>query len=179
MDVGRGGSSPLGARPPPKRTYGSKQGSRRLFGTNHRTTTVGKSSVGSQQESSGSTPHAELEDGRPNAGEACRSNGLMPQQSAVRFGGAVGGGARSAEDIFRLIRAAGEGGEGGRTSAIALAQACKSRETRKAMLSNAGDILSELTSVMLASLQAGRGDQHHDKATEHGLAVAMFVLSKD
>ncbi|CAN0221885.1 unnamed protein product [Ectocarpus sp. 8 AP-2014] len=47
------------------------------------------------------------------------------------------------------------------------------------MLSNAGDILSELTSVMLASLQAGRGDQHHDKATVHGLAVAMFVLSKD
>ncbi|CAM9416844.1 unnamed protein product [Ectocarpus sp. 4 AP-2014] len=181
MDVGRGGSSPLRARPPPKRTYGSKQGSRRLFGTNHRTTTtgVGQSSVGSQQESSRSTPHAELENGRLNAGEACRSSGLMPQQSAVRFGGGVGGGARSAEDIFRLIRAAGEEGDGGRTSAIALAQACKSRETRKAMLSNAGDILSELTCVMLASLRAGRGDQHHDKAIVHGLAVAMFVLSKD
>ncbi|CAM9298700.1 unnamed protein product [Ectocarpus sp. 13 AM-2016] len=181
MDVGRGGSSPRGARPPPKRTYGSKQGSRRLFGTNHRITTteVGKSSVGSQQESSRSTAHAELENGRLNAGEACRSNGLMPQQSAVQFSGAIGGGARSAEDIFRLIRAAGEGGEGGRTSAIVLAQACKSRETRKAMLSNAGDILSELTSVISASLRAGRGDQHHDKATVHGLAVAMFVLSKD
>ncbi|CAB1099400.1 unnamed protein product [Ectocarpus sp. CCAP 1310/34] len=103
----------------------------------------------------------------------------MPQQSVVRFGGAVGSGARSAEDILRLIRTAGEGGEGGRTSAITLAQACKSRETRKAMLSNAGDILSELASVMLASLQAGRGDKLHDKATVHGLAVTMFVLSKD
>ncbi|CAM9100510.1 unnamed protein product [Ectocarpus fasciculatus] len=191
MEGGPGGSSPLGARPPPKRTYGSKQGSRRLFGTNNRTTTtttttatttttgVGKSSAGSPEESSRSTPPAELKNGRLHAAETCRSSGLMPQQSAVRFGAAVGSGARSAEDVFRLIRDAGEGGEGGRTSAIALAQACKSRETRKAMLSNAGDILSELTSVMLASLRAGRGDQHHDKATVHGLAVAMFVLSKD
>lgn len=181
MDVGRGGGSPLRARPPPKRTYGSKQGSRRLFGSNNRTTTtgVGKSSVGSTEESSRSTPPAELENGRLDTGETCRSSGLMPQQSAVRFSGAVGGGARSSEDILRLVRAAGEGGESGRTSAIALAQACKSRETREAMLSNAGDILSELTSVMLASLRSRRGHQHHDKATVHGLAVAMFVLSKD
>lgn len=99
----------------------------------------------------------------------------MLQQSAGRYGGAVGGGVHSAEEITQLVHAAGQGGEGGRTAAIALAQACKSRETRKGMRANAGGILGELTRALSVSLETEGGDE----ALVHGLAVAMFVLSKD
>lgn len=186
MDVGRGRGS-AGGRPPPKRTYGSSQGSRqtsRKVGQLH--AIRGDSSsilpAGSSAKLSSSvkstlqstTPallQPELTNDTLKDSEVVTSSGL---QSVGRYGGAIGGGIRSAEEIFQLVGEAGEGGESGRISTIAVAQACKSRETRKAIRGNAGEIISKLACAMSVSLRRDR-----DEAIIHGLAVAMFVLSKD
>ncbi|CAM9407369.1 unnamed protein product [Scytosiphon promiscuus] len=188
---GRGGKGSPGGRTLPKRTYGSKQGSGRLFGPKYGQhqaggdkssgLSVAAASTGNRSE----TPPALLLPAPTNArltyGEALGSGtGLLLQQSARKFGYAAGGGVRSTEEISHLISAAGEGGDNGRTSAIALAQACKSRRTRSVIRANAGDVLSELTSALHASLGVGERDhRQRDEATVHGLAVAMFVISKD
>ena len=179
MEPGRGARGSPGGRPPPKRTYGSKQGSRRGF----RPTDGQHPAVGGENSAAELSKHIatttaplpESADGRTNAFKAGGTKGMLLQQSAGRYGGAVGGGLRSAEEISQLVHAAGQGGEGGRTAAIALAQACKSRETRKTMRVNAAGILSELTSALSMSLETEGGDE----ALVHGLAVTMFILSKD
>lgn len=185
MDAGRGGKGSPGGRPPPKRTYGSSQGSRQTFRRDGQHYAIrGDSSsilpaassanLGSSVHSTHATPallQPELSSDGLNVSEVAGARGL---QSAGRFGGAVGGGVRSVEKISQLVREAGEGGEGGRISTIAVAQACKSREMRKAMRVNAAEIISELTSAMSVSLRHQR-----DEAIVHGLAVTMFILSKD
>ncbi|CAM9230343.1 unnamed protein product, partial [Hapterophycus canaliculatus] len=195
---GRGGKGSPGGRPPPKRTYGSKQGPGRLHGPNlpQNQAEGGKSARLSGASSTtylyrSATPpallHPEPANVRLKVGEvdgagagAGAGAGLLSQQSAIKFGRATCVGIRSTEEISRLIGAAGEGGETGRTSAIALAQACKSRQTRRAIRANAGSILSELTRTLLVSLRVGEGHRRErDEATVHGLAVAMFVCSKD
>lgn len=180
MDAGRGARGSPGGRPPPTRTYGSKQGSRRGF----RPTDEQHPALGGAGNSAAEltkhdpTTPALLQQpphGQRKASKANGINGLLLKQSAGAFGGAAGGGVRSAEEISQLVRAVGQGGEGGQTAAIALAQACKSRETRKSMRANASGILGELTSILSVSLET----EVRDEALIHGLAVAMFVLSKD
>lgn len=186
MDAGREARGSPGGRPPPKRTYGSSQGSRQIFrkdGKHHAIrdsslvlSTTSSAKLGSivlstQQSPTPALLQPELTNGRLKASELVSTS---DSQSTVRFGGAVGGSVRSAEEISQLLREAGKGGEGGRISTIAVAQACKSRETRKTMRANAGEIIGELTSVMSVSLRHPR-----DEAIVHGLAVTMFVLSKD
>lgn len=185
MDVGRAGRGSPGGRPPPKRTYGSSQGSRQTLrkdGQHHAIRGDGSSilpaassaNLGSSAHLTHATPallQPELANDGLKVSEVASARGL---KSAGRFGGAVGGGVRSAEEISQLVREVGEGGEGGRISTIAVAQACKSRETRKAMRANAGEVISELTSAMSVSLRHQR-----DEAIVHGLAVTMFILSKD
>lgn len=180
MEAGRGARGSPGGRPPPKRTYGSKQGSRRGFGSTdgQHSARIGEGNSAAQPGKHNPTMPARLPertDSRINASMTNGTGGLLVQQPAGGVGGAVGGGVRSAEEISHLLHAVGEGGEGGRTAAIALAQACKSRETRKVVRANAGGILDELTSALSVSLQAEGGDE----ALVHGLAVAMFILSKD
>lgn len=184
----KGGKGSPGGRPPPKRTYGSRQGSGRLYGQNSgQHQAAGESSSrlsGASTAYRSATPallRPEPTNTRLAIGETSGAGTeLLLQQSAKKFGRPVAGGVRSTEELSRLIRAAGEGGESGRTSAIALAQACKSRQTRRAIRANAGDVMDELTSVLLVSLRVGEGDRRQrDEATVHGLAVAMFVLSKD
>eukprot|EP00903_Cladosiphon_okamuranus_P007872 g7609.t1 len=179
MDAGRGARGSPGGRPPPKRTYGSKQGSRRGFRpTDGQHQGLGGEGNAAAEPSKRPTATATLPqpaNGRISASKADGTEGWTMQQSAASYGVAVGVGARSSEGISQLVQAVGQGGEGGRTAAIALAQACKSRETRKAMRANAGGILGELTSVLSASLETQDGDE----ALVHGLTVAMFILSKD
>lgn len=88
-----------------------------------------------------------------------------------------------ADEILLLVQQTEAGGEAGRASAITLAKACKSSETRKSMYAH-GAILSGITKALLASLHGrdggdSRGRHLRDEALVHCLAVTVFILSKD
>lgn len=182
MHAGRDARENPGGRPPPKRTYGSKQGSRR---TGVRSDQAQNQTLSSTDEGmiSGSNkfpvapkeqPGLRLEpaNDRIIPGESYSSSlwSLARSGAGVRFS--------TAEEISQLVRSAGEGGEEGRACAIALAQACKSHETRKAIRASGGGILDELANVILAALR-GDGRRQRDEGIVHCLSVALFILSKD
>lgn len=112
---------------------------------------------------------------------------VLQSESTLKIYG-VGGRFRSKEEeISHLARQAARGGEAGRTAAIALAKACKSSDTRKAVRAHSS-ILADVTDALLASLRGGDGagadsggEQWHirDEALVHCLMVAVFILSKD
>ena len=180
MHAGRDTRVPPGGRPPPKRTYGSKQGSRRVGVRNdqaqNQTLSPTDEATNSNmfsvapKEQPGLRP--ELVSNRVTSAETY-SSGL---RSLARFGAGVR--YSTADEVSQLVRSAGQGGEEGRACAIALAQACKSHETRRVIRANGGAILDELTRVILAALR-GDGHRQRDEGIIHCLSVALFILSKD
>lgn len=125
---------------------------------------------------------------------------IVPLQSALVLRVGVDGGSSGVhrfrsrgDEVAHLVKQAVGGGEAGRTAAIALAKACKSSETRKAIRAN-GNILNDVTNALLVSLRGldrgagGNGGDHgggaekghiRDEALVHSLVVAVFILSKD
>lgn len=182
MHAGRDNRVPPGGRPPPKRTYGSKQGSRRVGVRNdqalNRTLPATDEATNSSKlsvppnEPPGLRP--ELASNRFISGETY-SSGL---RSLARSGAGAGVRYSTADEVSQLVRSAGEGGEEGRACAIALAQACKTHKTRRAIRASGGSILDELTRAILSALQGG-GRRQRDEGVIHCLSVALFILSKD
>lgn len=175
MHAGRDARAPPGGRPPPKRTYGSKQGSRRVGVRNDQAL---NQTLSATDEGTNSTkfsvepPGPELASNRLTSGETYSSGlrSLARPGAGVRYS--------TADEVSQLVRSAGEGGEEGRACAIALAQACKSQDTRRAIRASGGGILDELTRVILAALR-GDGRRQRDEGVIHCLSVALFILSKD
>lgn len=180
---------PNGGRPPPKRTYGSKQGSKlgSLQGDaqqqQHPPQTSFFAGADGARNNNNSTALA-LTTQKPGPEPA---GGLLPSSDSYRSLQSTERRSRTdsfrskADEISHLVCLAGAGGEEGRASAIALAKACKSTETRKAMLTIANGsgstVLHELMSVMLAAVQGCR--RQRDEAIVYCLTVALFTLSKD
>lgn len=179
-----------GGRLPPKRTYGSKKGSRRPQ-NNQEQQEQTQHSASSKQEgdlpvgSNTSTlpsvaPFTQLavRSGQANVPLAYVNSDSRKSPSNERFGSGRRISTTSIDDISLLLRSAAAGGDEGRASAITLALACKSYETRRSMRGKGESIMDDLKSAMLAALRGGDG-QERDEAIVHCLSVALFILSKD
>lgn len=181
MHAGRDARAPPGGRPPPKRTYGSKQGSRRL---GVRSDQAQNQTLSATDEATNSTKFSVAPNEQPGLRQELASNRLTSGEaysSGLRSLARSSAGVRysTAEEVSQLVRSAGEGGEEGRACAIALAQACKSHETRRAIRASGSAILDELTRVILTALRGGDGRRQRDEGIIHCLSVALFILSKD
>ena len=172
MDSRRDKKLSLGRRLPPGRTYGSKDSSGRVGRPNHDDLrTVPKTpSVRSHQPSGMVHPRNQT----PSIGSAeCESRIIYTDSTH-------GSRSRSVEEISRMVRSAGEGGQRGRAAAVAVARACKSVVTRKALdVDGFKSVLDELSKVTQKMLRGGDSQQQQDEAIVHCLAVSMFTLSKD